>query len=84
MKYRITARFTKGPDHGICQAHINGIAIGKPFDAYAPTLSAAEQVELGETEIKAGNNLLTLEAVGRNPASQGFKVGLDFIRVIGR
>lgn len=72
-------RAMSGPVAGIIQAFVAGNAVGPSFDLYASEKAANEAVwPLGV--IPAGAKEVEIRVVGKNPASQGVHVGLDYFR----
>ncbi len=80
---RVLARMTKAPDYGIVQISVNGQKAGGPIDLYNQTVVGTGEMDLGEFELKAGQNTLTLEMIGTNEKSTGqrYMAGLDYILV---
>ncbi len=72
------ARVMNGPGAGIMQAFIAGKPIGAAFDCYAPDTHPGRVVPLGP--IPSGPNEVEIRVVGKNPASAGYHVGIDFFR----
>jgi hypothetical protein len=56
-------------------------ALGTPFDAYAAEVWSPERAECGEIDLPAGKHRLRFTAVGRNPRSAGFDMGIDCIQL---
>jgi len=50
---------------------------GAVFDAYSPTQCRAENVRLGSCVIAGGTHAMKFTVVGKQPASTGYKIGLD-------
>jgi hypothetical protein len=67
-----------GPAAGIMQAFIAGKPIGPAFDLYAPEKRPGRVVPLGA--IPPGPDEVEVRVVGKNPASSGYHIGLDYIR----
>jgi len=65
-------------DFGIVQYYLDGVAVGEPFDAYAKPVTAGE-ANLGTHYFSAGKHTLKIEVVGKNEASTGYLIGLDYI-----
>lgn len=80
---RVLARMTKAPDYGIVQISVNGRKAGGPIDLYNQTVVGTGEMDLGEFDLKAGQNTLTLEMIGTNEKSTGqrYMAGLDYILV---
>jgi hypothetical protein len=81
-KKHVWARFTKAVDYGIIQLSINGQKAGEPIDFYSDRLTATPEIDLGEFELKAGQNTLTAEIVGANAkAKKSYMFGLDYLLI---
>jgi len=81
--YLVTVAYTKAPDYGQVQLKINGAAVGPIFDGYGPQVAHAGQVNLGTVLIRKAPtwNQIQFAVVGKNPASAGYRVGIDLIRM---
>jgi hypothetical protein len=81
-RYRIDLYATQAPDFGVVQAQLDGKALGKPFDAYAPLVIASGQVTLGTVDLTEGQHRLRFDAVGRNAASSAYRFGIDCVGLV--
>ena len=81
-KYRVIARFTKSDNYGVFQVSVAGQKVGPPVDLYARRITAADPCELGTVDLPAGDALLTLEVLGKNPASSANLFGMDYIKLV--
>ncbi len=81
--YAFTIAFTKAPDYGQVQLVVNGANVGAPFDGYAPTVTYAGLVTLGNAILKRGPawNQIDFKVVGKNPKSTNFYVGIDLMKM---
>jgi hypothetical protein len=75
-KYLMRLRLVTSWDYAVVRASLNGVTLGSPVDTYSPAV-AATWVDVGPVEIAEPDNVLRLEAVGRNSASSGFYAGID-------
>jgi hypothetical protein len=77
--YDVSAYFTKGSDYGMLLLKVNGQALGQAVDLYAPaaTLTRSSRIELGSLYLDARNHLIIYEVANKNPASSGYKLGVD-------
>jgi hypothetical protein len=84
-RYRVTLGLTKSWDYGIHQPMVNGQDVGQPVDLYTPPPYRPFKVELGELDLKAGDNLIGLRCVGTNPAAKpvNHMAGVDYVLVMG-
>jgi len=82
-RYSITLGLTKSWDYGIFQLMLNGQDIGQPVDLYTPPAFRPFKLELGEFDLKAGDNLLGLRCTGTNPAANpvNHMAGIDYVLV---
>ena len=76
-RYKIAAYYTTARDYGTVQAFLDGAAIGTPTDCWTPDVLAKGKTELGTIILTAGNHRLTFRAVGKNPQSIGYFIGVD-------
>ena len=67
-------------DYGRYQAYLNGVKIGRPFDLYSDKAEPWE-VHLLDFWPEPGDYTLRLECVGKNPASQGYFLGVESLRL---
>lgn len=77
---RLLLSMVKAPDYGKYQAYLNGIKIGDPFDLYDKDVIPWEE-HLLDFWPEPGKYTLRLECVGRNPASQGYFLGIESARL---
>jgi len=77
--YDLSAVLTSAPDFGLVQLALDGEPLGLPFDSYEPGGVVTDRVEYGNRDLDAGEHLLTLTVVGKNPSSAGFYAGLDVL-----
>lgn len=79
-RYRVGVVLTKARDYAIVQLYLNGKKAGEPIDLYNPTVTNTEVIPLGVFDLPAGENILTVEIVGKNPqAVPGYMFGLDYL-----
>lgn len=76
-RYRIGLYATLAPDYGRVQVWLDDSRIGQPLDAYAPVVLPSGRVSLGTQWLSAGMHSLGFEMVSKNPASTGYKFGID-------
>ncbi|MBE7560252.1 DUF2961 domain-containing protein [bacterium] len=77
----VTLVITNAADYGIAKVSINGRVLESNVDCYRPEGIAARRVALGQVELLEGANTLRIEVVGKNPASSGYLLGVDCVRV---
>ena len=77
---RLLLNATKSYDFGRYQVTLNGVKLGKPVDFYDAKVGNTE-VHLLDFWPEPGKYTLRLECVGKNPASQGYYLGLESVRL---
>jgi len=77
---RLLLNLTKSYDFGRYQAYLNGVKLGGVFDGFSPQV-VDEEFHLLDFWPEPGAYTLRLECVGRNPASQGYYLGLESVRL---
>jgi hypothetical protein len=77
---RLLLNLTKSYDFGRYQPFLNGVKIGGPIDLYSPKVVDSE-AHLLDFWPEPGSYTLRLECVGRNPASQGYYLGIESVRL---
>jgi len=75
-RWLIYGLLTTSYDYGIWQFSIDGHELGEPRDMYAAE-TLVEEVLLGTLELAAGEHVLEVRTVGKNPESSGVYMGLD-------
>lgn len=80
-KHALALYATQAPDYGKLGFRVNGQPVAAEFDGYAPSVRAAEPVNLGIFEARDGRITLRVEVVGASTASVGLKYlcGLDCV-----
>jgi hypothetical protein len=79
-KYRVFGRFLKARDYGIHQLAINGKLAGAPVDFYDAEVRPTSEQLLGEFDLKAGDNELSITVIGANEkAVKAYMFGLDYL-----
>ncbi|HEY3269486.1 MAG TPA: glycoside hydrolase family 172 protein [Armatimonadota bacterium] len=77
--YEITTQLVHSYDYGTYQASLDGKPLGEPQKAYAAGTYASLDHILGRAKLAAGPHELTFKAVGKEPASTGYYLGVDNI-----
>ena len=72
----IQAWLTTGPDRAIAQLYVDDKPLGKPVDLYSSTTFPGERTALGIMDLSRGMRVYKLVAVGKNPRSTGYGIGL--------
>jgi hypothetical protein len=77
-KFNVKAAFAVSFDYGIFSVFLNDKQAISSFDSYNPKVSA-KVVDLGTFDLKEGENVIKVKAIGKNPKSPGYYFGLDYI-----
>jgi hypothetical protein len=81
-RYQLIGRFLRASDYGIVKLAINGKELGEAVDLYNPQVKPSEEINLGEVELKAGPNTLTVKMTGANEkAKKVYLFGLDYLKL---
>ena len=86
--YRVIIRYAKADDLAIARLLIDGSPVGEPFDAYngeggqgRTHVVGPAEADLGAATLLRGEHEFRLEATGKNPASAGYVIAVDCIRL---
>lgn len=79
--YEFVARYAKSWDYASIQAFLDGAPFGPVADTYAPSVVPGDPLSLGKSDLTAGRHVLRFQAVGRNPESKGYLMGIDHVIV---
>jgi hypothetical protein len=79
--YELTAKYTKSWDYANIQAFLDGQPLGGVADTYAPSVVPADPVTLGKLQLNSGRHIIRFQAVGHNPESKGYLMGIDHLIV---
>lgn len=77
---RLVIPITRSYDFGTYRLTLDGEVVAQELDCYSRTVELVE-LDLGDRALGTGEHVLTIECVGRNPASKGWKLGVDSIRM---
>jgi len=69
---------TESYDYGIWDILLDGETVAHARDMYSPD-TTVQEVRLGARELAAGEHVLEVRTVGKNPASTGVYLGVDAI-----
>jgi hypothetical protein len=80
-RYKVSGNFTRAIDYGIIQLYINGQKSGEPMDFFKRgDVGVTGRKDLGAFDLKAGDNELTAEIVGKNDrAVPNYMFGIDYM-----
>lgn len=77
---RLVLAITHSYDFGIYRVLLDGKELLPPTDFYEPEVAVREHA-LGDRTLANGSHVLRFECAGRNPASKGWKLGVDAVRL---
>jgi len=77
---RLLLNATQSYDFGRYQPSLNGVKLGEPLDFYNPEIVNTE-FHLLDFWPEPGEYTLRLECTGKHPASQGYYLGLESVRL---
>jgi hypothetical protein len=79
--YLLKVRLVTSWDYGMVRVKFNETAVGQRVDTYSAKIET-KWVIPGNVEVKSGQNVLRIEAAGRNPASAGHYAGVDAVMFV--
>ena len=85
-KYSLAIQWTLAPDYGVFEVRLNGRVIIPQVDLYSPRVELASLQEVGELDLRAGIQRLTIKLTGGNPKAskyggKGYLWGLDYLKL---
>jgi hypothetical protein len=81
-RQRLDLYLTRAPDFGVVEVLLDGRPIGRPYDAWAPSVLASGRLSLGERRLNRGRHQITFRVRSKNPASTAFNLGVDAIALV--
>ncbi|WP_165223690.1 DUF2961 domain-containing protein [Aquisphaera insulae] len=78
-RYQVVVKYTKSWDYARIQASLDGAPIGPEVDTFSREITTTEPLTLAAKDLAAGRHVLRFQAVGNNPSSQGYLMGIDHI-----
>ncbi len=83
-KFEIKAKFTMAPDYGQIRLAMDTRPLlgGRARDFYYNDVRPAQLLSLGTVSLDKGKHRLTITVQDKNPKSQGYRVGIDEIRLV--
>ncbi|MDF2699623.1 MAG: hypothetical protein K0Q49_1179 [Haloplasmataceae bacterium] len=79
--FTLKANLTTAGDYGNVQFYANNNVLGNVIDTYSSGVSATGEITLGQAELQAGLNVITVKIVGKNSQSTNYMFGLDYLKV---
>jgi len=79
--YKLVMVLLRLPYYGVFETQLDGEVLGRHLDLYHPDMSTRE-FALPAKELKAGEHVLTLRNVFKNPKSNGRYLGLDAVLLV--
>ena len=85
-KYSLAMQWTLAPDYGQFEVRLNGRVIETKLDLFSPDVKLAKLRQLGEVELKAGNQQIEIKLIGGNAKAKkyrnkGYLYGLDYLKL---
>jgi hypothetical protein len=78
-RYKVYVDAVKGPGGGQLRLSNGTVFLGPTVDFYAAANTREKQIYVGEFDAVEGENLLFFQVVGKNEASSGFGLDLEFV-----
>ncbi len=75
--YRLDLCITRAPDYGKVQVLIDNRPLGEPYDGYEETVKPGGPIAVGVVHLAPTTHKLALRAVGKNPLSTDYMIGID-------
>ena len=85
-KYALAIQWTLAPDYGLFEVRLNGRVIIPQVDLYSPRVELARLQRVGDVNLRAGIQRLTIKLTGGNPKAKkyggkGYLWGLDYLKL---
>jgi hypothetical protein len=81
-RYEVEMAFCKSFDYAMIETLVDGKPIGQRLDTFSPNVVHTGPVKFGQVDLTAGPHVLEFRAVGKNPESKGYFMGLDFLELL--
>ncbi|RJO74415.1 MAG: hypothetical protein C4523_00710 [Myxococcales bacterium] len=80
--YALSAQAPTGPDQGVMKLTVDGVVCAEAVDLYSPELDLKPLPlkRCAALDLLRGQHRIELVAVGRNSASTGWRLGLDWLQ----
>lgn len=73
--YELIGFFTRAQDYGIIRLHLNGEPLRPLVDGYNPDVEPTGPIGFGRVPLRAGENQLVVELLGKDARSAGYSLG---------
>jgi serine/threonine protein kinase/WD40 repeat protein len=80
-KYGVDAHFTMANDYGVLEVSIDGKRIGDRFDGFCAGVLPSGSISFGALELSRGKHQIGFTVVDKNPASDGYHMGIDCLEL---
>ena len=85
-RYSLAIQWTLAPDYGLFEVRLNGQVITPQLDLYSPRVELAKLQQVGEFDLQAGIQRLSIKLTGGNPKAKkyggnGYLWGLDYLEL---
>ena len=80
-RHRLEVGFTKGPNFGRVQLHVDGAPIGDVVDTFDPDIGPMGMTSLGAAELRPGAHRIRFTAAGKNPQATACDMGIDCLKL---
>lgn len=79
--FAVELYMTRGPDFGNVEVTLSGQSPALNFSGYAPTVFWSGPIQMGKFQLPAGQHTIKFRVTGKYPASKGYRVGFDRLRL---
>jgi serine/threonine protein kinase/WD40 repeat protein len=80
-RYRLAVCLTRSWNFGLTEVALDGRKIGGLFDGLHGADPTAERIDYGTFELAEGPHRLRFTAVDKNPKSEGYGIGIDYVQL---
>ena len=85
-RYSLAIQWTLAPDYGLFEVRLNDKVVTPQLDLYSPRVELAKLQQVGDFELQAGAQRLTIKLIGGNPKAKkfggkGYLWGLDYLEL---
>jgi WD domain, G-beta repeat len=80
-RYRLAVCISRSWCYALTEVSLDGRKIGGTFDGFQGPNGPTEKVEYGTFELCEGPHRLRFKAVDKNPKSEGYYMGIDYVQL---